>query len=77
LARETQASLSIAMELVPGLGQTSIRGKASPTSAQVETHEASAEWVQGLTDGLTPVTRPTVGVVGPFIELLSTPNEEP
>jgi hypothetical protein len=71
LARETRASLSMAMQLVPGIGDT----KAPPREAAMPTLP-TAEWVQELTDGLTPVTRPTAGVMSTFIELLSAPDED-
>jgi hypothetical protein len=79
LARETQASLSVALQLVPGLGQTDAHARetAPPTSPRVETMQPPAEWAQGLKDGLTPVTRPAAGVFSPFLELLSLPDEDP
>jgi len=75
LARETTASLSVAMQLLPveSLGI----GGAAGTQSRNPPATAPAEWVHGLTDGLTPVTRPTAGVMSTFIDLLSAKDEDP
>jgi hypothetical protein len=76
LARETTASLSVAMQLLPvgPLGKGNDAAVLPREAASTTT--VPAEWVHGLTDGLTPVTRPTAGVMGMFIELLSAKDED-
>ncbi|HVC97909.1 MAG TPA: hypothetical protein VND64_29835 [Pirellulales bacterium] len=73
LARETTASLSVAMQLLP-VESLGIGGAAGRQPRKAST-TVPAEWVHGLTDGLTPVTRPTAGVMSTFIELISVKDE--